>query len=853
MALAFCLAISACGLEEPYNNSSDKAGVIEFVPRQIGYNNQSVETKSEANAFEKEIHNCFFLLFDNSTGARINTPENLVGSDATTLPTQLIKLDKVNATSVTACFIANVPEDFAKGIKGLNKPSVQDNPNAKDNEYLYTAILDITYATGGTIGTPTLNLNGDGSTMTDCIPMMGMKSDINLSPTSTNTIAIDIKRIFAKVTANISMDLADTGILGVQTNTYYELLSYAICNLPAKLRICEPNENSQSYETSWWEEKYSNAYEVDQIRNTDNVKIYNAGAVGNDYSKSYSISVYVPEYYLLALSEAEFNTTHKDNPKFSSFEYNTQECKPLMYESTTKRPVYLKLIGSYKQATGAQAGLQYEIYLGENNSSSFTLKRNKHYTNNITIRGVENTDFDWRVTVTNGNDLISIYGEVANCYIISGAQEYNFKAYKGAYKYNQLSNARKCNGSTVQIIAQDKNSVTLENPSNPFTVTDGDDGVKIISFKVNDITFDCNMVIAMMNGDAIEWTWHLWFIKEIGMGNMGFFEMSNQTFPDNITKMGDSNLGVIREVYGDWIGGGAIGFYYKYGHRTPYFKDNVVGSGEDYHGFNENDYSSWDVDTKASTDPCPPGYKVPSSDVWMKENYKSAILEDAEFMLGKLGINALRFWDQGTSTTTDDIYYPYSGYIPKPSSGYDAVPYTLNTQANKEVKGEESNVTYENYSRVEQILGAGERDKKCTYTKYSDFKYKITVKPDKLGQLAISDEGKVISYGYASVNKNTFKNLCEFISCKKTVYEVSVEEVGAAGIWTEKSSTRKETLKSSQTISSTSQLPSDWLDKLADDQCSYDAIKVKTHKEIVSFGKADSNDDYGYQVRCVRE
>ena len=118
--------------------------------------------------------------------------------------------------------------------------------------------------------------------------------------------------------------------------------------------------------------------------------------------------------------------------------------------------------------------------------------------------------------------------------------------------------------------------------------------------------------------------------------------------------------------------------------------------------------------------------------------------------------------------------------------------------------------------------------------------------------MAISDDGYVISYDYTSVDKNTFKNLCEFVSCKKSVYDVSVVEIGAAGIWTESSRTRVETLKSTNILYNTSGIPSNWKDKLADDQCTYDAIKIKTHKEITSLSKAASG-DYGYQVRCVKE
>ena len=89
-ALAFCLVVSACGLEEPFQISQDQGAVIEFVPRALGFNNQAVETKSVADDFEKAIHNCFFLLFDNKSGNLLNPPVNLVEGTATTLPTQLV-------------------------------------------------------------------------------------------------------------------------------------------------------------------------------------------------------------------------------------------------------------------------------------------------------------------------------------------------------------------------------------------------------------------------------------------------------------------------------------------------------------------------------------------------------------------------------------------------------------------------------------------------------------------------------------------------------------------------------------------------------------------------------------------
>ena len=191
------LVISGCGLEEPYDSSAD-SGAIEFVARPIGYNNHEVETKSGANDFEKEIHNCFFLLFDNATGERINTPVNLVGSEVATLPTQLVKLDKIKATSVTACFIANVPVDFVSNIEGLNRPANVADNEANNQKYLHSAVLSgITYGTGDNLGKPYIDLDGasGNNDPVACIPMLGIQS-FTLSSAS-KIVQVPLKRLFA--------------------------------------------------------------------------------------------------------------------------------------------------------------------------------------------------------------------------------------------------------------------------------------------------------------------------------------------------------------------------------------------------------------------------------------------------------------------------------------------------------------------------------------------------------------------------------------------------------------------------------------------------------------------------------
>lgn len=669
LVLALCLALTACGLEEPVDTPSTSGGYIEFVARPTGFNNQTVATKSQANDFENKIENCFFLVFDATTGDRVGF--HTLNSPSWNSETPHIKLDTRGLKKVTACFLINVPSDFASGIIGTTKPA--DAPEADNNKYLNTAVLSgITYGSGTNFGIPDIDLDGAGpNDAVPCIPMFGVTpNSVDISTTSISTaIGIPIERLFAKVTFNLSMDLKDTGTLAINTNTYFELISYQILNLPKMAQLMEPATTNTAYETNWQEEK---AYEKQSVNNAGNTPIYNKGALGYDDQKSYTFSLYVPEYYLTPYTSEEFEKAHKDDEKFDSYAYDTQECKPLMYDKDNKTAIYVKLKGLYKPVNGGNIGLEYDLYLGENKSNSFTLKRNKHYTNNVVITGVNDRDLDCRVTVTEGGDMIDVYGEVANCYAVSSTGDFRFKAYKGAYKYDQLATAPKCSaGTTVEIIAQDNNGVTFVNPegsSNPFTVTDDPhtEGLKVISFKVSEISSDCNMVIALKNGETTEWTWHLWFIKGLSLGNMGFFELGTQDMPDNKGKMMDMNLGVTRSLTGDWIGGAATGFYYKYGHRAPYFEDKLKGNGKKYHGGDVGTASTWNVSGKAASDPCPPGYRVPTSSVWTNQGSHSTVPDAYKY---------------ASLSTTNIIYYPYSRYIKSDYSLLSAPTVTLDKSA----------------------------------------------------------------------------------------------------------------------------------------------------------------------------
>jgi hypothetical protein len=323
---------------------------VEFVARLTGFNNVDVATKSApTQEFETAVYTAYFLLFDNNTKERIAFES--VDVAAATLSQTIIGK---RPSSVTACFIANVPYDFASGLTTIDA--------------LNSAILDITYATyseaGGYLGVPKLTVNGETKL---CIPMFGSK-DINTISNGEN-IVIPVKRLFAKVSMNIKMQLTNIGIGQIAPTTVnYELDQYCLYNLPTKVSLvaCECTDECLC-ESEWVKEKsafYGNAtaplssdnnlgWQTININDSDNNTDNNSSVV-----EGIEFSFYVPEYYLL--------------PKTGATQ--DQKSKPQNFDGT-KCPVYVKLIGEVNQSLIDNTRIEHNIYLGGNAIDDFVTVR----------------------------------------------------------------------------------------------------------------------------------------------------------------------------------------------------------------------------------------------------------------------------------------------------------------------------------------------------------------------------------------------------------------------------------------------------------------------------------------------
>lgn len=616
---ALVLLLPSCISLEDYETDADRSKTIEFVCRPTSYDGQEVLTKATTvDDFENKVHNCYFMLYDNS-GTRVYGPVDL---NATLATQRFSKSDfKTNVgelATYTACFVANVSKSIVDGLNTLSKVN--------------STVLDIAYSSADVSDTDNSYkpssfvvpefVQEDGGEAVQCLPMFGMQ-ECNVA--ADDIFQISLKRLFAKVTVSVG--------LGSLTSSF-DVMAAHLFNLPTKVKLSE-----SSSESGWVEDPSS--FLQQQIE----------GPIGHQITSSlssaYELYFYVPEYYLNGRDDRSGN-------------YGNEKFKPNMYD-TDKNPVLFRLFGEYGGLTGGDTGVQYDLYLGEDAATSFTLKRNKHYINSMVINGITNridgsgNTLDCRVTVSEeGLDEVEIIGQTANCYIIGKTGSYIYPACKGVHKgglKNIPDNLKCTKGTTLKILYNDNSANQLANLAyNPesgefsFDVTQMDTGTGALASN------DGNLILGLVYDEGgvekIEWSWHLWFINGAVWG-VDAFEISTQNYP-NTSVMMDRNLGSKPLLSQKSDPGIANGLYYRYGRKEPFLNGDYLGGGE-----SENNVYTWDGDDKSQTDPCPPGYRVPKSDVWQAGSNGQG--PEVKHYSSLTAGDAFEFWD--------NVYYPYSGYV----------------------------------------------------------------------------------------------------------------------------------------------------------------------------------------------
>ena len=589
-------------------------------------------TTEELTALEKKVVNAYFIIF-NKDGKRHGEVKKLNVDENNIIESCSVRTD-VNNDNITACFLANVPEDYAMAIDHVN--DLTEIPL----ELEYAA-----YESTGYIGIPRFDFNevptpDDPTDDIECFPMFGLYPD----KISSDQITIPLKRLFAKVEVNMEMDMRDEltktfGDLmsewvpvGGLLDTYIGIKKISVNNLPKKVFLAaRTNDSVTDVLTSSNLSADTDFISAEEVSYNPSNRLWDKNSQDavdwNKELKKHSFVFYVPEYAII--------------PEGST-ENNDQTNKPSLLGSSQKA-VSVSLSGLFHRFDNTNAEVTYNIYLGEDNSDSFSLFRNNFYKNNVSLNGTGhlNGGADNRVEKHPLN-LVEVYGESANCYIVTVDGDYVIDTYAGAFS-NITANTPKVTGTPEVLWSDGNNAVTCR--------IDEEDPTKIIVSVMpqGDALAEGNAVISIPGG----WSWHLWIVPASDnneLVNLFLGSLEEQTYQVTNAVMLNRNLGA--------SGPTDTGAYYKWGDNKPYFNNAYQGAGTaPSYTWTDGDSDATN-DVKQRTDPCPPGYFVPSSGTWLTEAQWKNTPAANTASIGSLVGDGYFPYDINLL-----VNYPYSGYI----------------------------------------------------------------------------------------------------------------------------------------------------------------------------------------------
>lgn len=640
--------LAACSKDELHIPGRTES--IEFVMRPTSFNGLDVSTVStkalleeEVTEIEAAIYSRYYMIFDKE--GNIVQGRTALGIDETSM----VLTPNRGTGPFRVCFFANIPTSYLSSISKYSD--------------LSTKRLDFEYADHeetGYIGIPVI----DGNM---CFPMYGeaLFPSEDVTPVN-NKVIVPLERLFAKVVLNMKAYFdASIGDLLLDSPNL-TIFSYSINNLPKSVLLVPPTE------TPWADSKsdsYFNNYDID----INDITIDNSNILYDEFTTlpKYS-TIYVPEYIIKPIEGAE-NATD-------------QRLKPTLIDED-KRPVYLSMQAKAHQSNFVDVPLEYKIYLGGNAVNDFSLLRNTRYNNYMTITGTGEAvmGMDHRVEAgyfNLANPDNSGPDEPANCYIISKPGRYLIPTYIG----NNTTDGTH-SGTTAELITLNGTNTI----SKQQLTLDEDSGRHYIQFDVNihningetlsptEVTGG-NHLLVLKNGNDVVWSWHLWMCEDESRPDKEDFQ---HTYPGteaivmNRALGATTNIGIQQNL--PLIGAINLtqwtdGFYYQWGRKDPMMPQTAQSNGS-YAASIQNPrvfYSDWDADgagwstdSKTVNDPCPPGYKVPSNQIWRESESTSTGMEDIMEGLSNY-ISSFDGYPYNLGVGLDmtlNIVYPYKSYL----------------------------------------------------------------------------------------------------------------------------------------------------------------------------------------------
>ena len=249
----------------------------------------------------------------------------------------------------------------------------------------------------------------------------------------------------------------------------------------------------------------------------------------------------------------------------------------------------------------------------------------------------------------------------ANCYLVSQAGGYRFKAVKG----NTETTVGDANAA--EVLWESFGTDVTPNVGDLISAVSFKDGY--VRFSTPETFANGNAVIAVKdaNGDIL-WSWHIWCSEE------GWQE---HIYNNNAGTMMDRNLGATSATPGDV---GTLGLLYQWGRKDPFLGSSSISSSVQAASTGNWETSSTEISNalaisnpttfftgtsnylpdanwqskKTAYDPCPAGWRVPDggeNGIW-----KTAGFADTPFDSTNRGISF-------SISSPETTWYPASGYL----------------------------------------------------------------------------------------------------------------------------------------------------------------------------------------------
>ena len=302
----------------------------------------------------------------------------------------------------------------------------------------------------------------------------------------------------------------------------------------------------------------------------------------------------------------------------------------------------------------AWAGQNIEVCLDGSKPGS---KETVHLSGRITPSKNQSAGVCYKYSAAlSGDEYVNLSEqESANCYIVTSSGKYRFRAdVKGNGHPVGSESSALATPACAYLVWETANTAVA--PARNSIVTNVEYKNGYVYFEVPDNNVAGNAMIALLNtpvndsftanGGKTIWVWHIWRCSSVP---------SDNNYGDNIIFM-DRNLGALNNTPGSGL---AIGLLYQWGRPVPYlgaagYSSNaeakarianisnpsagssvsipfwtvngtyslndifgspmqfIVGSNGNRHWSSEYKLALWGT-TKTQYDPCPPGYKVPST------------------------------------------------------------------------------------------------------------------------------------------------------------------------------------------------------------------------------------------------